>query len=53
MDYYLENAVDYHYDGFTPAKIDFSYFIGELVNATEAIARFDQMLKTCITKKLC
>src|SRR5690625_2079181 len=45
MEYNLENAVKYHYDKFPPTGIDFSAFIQELIGATEALARFDQMLK--------
>ncbi|MEJ5054718.1 Fic family protein [Sphingobacterium sp. MYb382] len=47
MDYNLANAVDYHYDKFPPQQEDILYpsFILELLNATEALARFDQMLK--------
>lgn len=45
MDFNIENAVKYHYDNFPPQKIDYAVFIQELVKATDAIARFDQMLK--------
>lgn len=45
MEYNKENAVSYHYDTFPPKAIHFSVFIQELLNATEALARFDQMLK--------
>src|SRR5690625_2484450 len=45
MEYNLENDVKYHYDKFPPTGIDFSAFIQELIGATEALARFDQMLK--------
>lgn len=45
MDYGMENAVDYHYDKFPPSKLDINEFLNELVKATEALARFDQMLK--------
>lgn len=45
MEYNIENAVTYHYDNFPPSHIDFNVFIQELVRATDALARFDQMLK--------
>ena len=45
MDYNLSNAVQYHYDKFPPNSIDYGSFIKELLEATEVLARFDQMLK--------
>lgn len=45
MEYNLSNAVQYHYDKFPPQNIDYGSFIQQLINATEALARFDQMLK--------
>lgn len=45
MNYDLSKAVAYHYNQFPPTEIDFSLFINELVKATDALARFDQMLK--------
>lgn len=45
MDYNLDKAVHYHYDNFPPKNIDYPSFIQELVKATDALARFDQMLK--------
>lgn len=41
----LENAVDYHYDQFPPAQPNYGSFVGGLIKATDAIARYDQMLK--------
>lgn len=38
-------AIDYHYDKFPPGKLDYSFFMDNLLKATEALARFDQMLK--------
>ena len=38
-------AVTYHYDGFPPTNLNFKSFVNELINATDAIARYDQMLK--------
>lgn len=46
MKYNIEDAVNYHYGKFPPIKIDYSIFINELLKATSALARFDQMLKT-------
>jgi Fic family protein len=45
MEYNLANAVKYHYNRFPPESIDYSMFVQELVNATSAMARYDQMLK--------
>ncbi len=45
MELNLENAVNYHYDKFPPLNLDYAKFITELINATDAIARYDQMLK--------
>ncbi|HIB8179039.1 TPA: Fic family protein [Elizabethkingia anophelis] len=45
MEYNLSNAVKYHYGKFPPQEVGYSLFIQELVRATDALARFDQMLK--------
>ena len=45
MEYNLDKAVNYHYDSFPPENINYHLFIQELVKATDALARFDQMLK--------
>lgn len=45
MDLNLENAVTYHYDKFPPSTLDYGQFVGPLVKATDALARYDQMLK--------
>lgn len=42
----FEKAVNYHYDKFPPERIDYEKFIGQLIKATDAIARYDQMLKS-------
>ncbi|MBP2161284.1 MULTISPECIES: Fic family protein [Asticcacaulis] len=42
----FDKAVDYHYDKFPPNNLDYSLIIGPLAKAVDAIARFDQMLKT-------
>ncbi len=41
----LESAVKYHYGKFPPATLDYVPFIDALVKATDAVARYDQMLK--------
>lgn len=41
----LENAVNYHYDKFPPNSLDYSKIVNALVKATDAVARYDQMLK--------
>src|SRR5690606_18057976 len=45
MEYNLNKAVNYHYESFPPQNINYNLFIHELVKATDALARFDQMLK--------
>lgn len=45
MDRNIENAVRYHYDEFPPKNLDYTQFIQQLLQATDALARFDQMLK--------
>jgi len=45
MDFNTTEAVTYHYDKFPPTKINYSNFIQEILKATDALARFDQMLK--------
>ncbi len=42
----LSKAVKYHYGAFPPARLDYAVLIKPLANATDAIARFDQMLTT-------
>jgi len=41
----LENPVNYHYDRFPPSSIDYAKLVPQLVKATDAVARYDQMLK--------
>jgi Fic family protein len=41
----LENAINYHYDKFPPSSLDYARFVEQLVKATDAVARYDQMLK--------
>lgn len=41
----LTDAVTYHYDKFPPTNLNYGGFVNELIRATDAIARYDQMLK--------
>jgi Fic family protein len=41
----FEKAVNYHYDGFPPSSLDYTRLVPQLVKATDAVARYDQMLK--------
>ncbi len=45
MDLTLDHAVDYHYDQFPPQSLDYRSLVQELLAATDAVARYDQMLK--------
>ncbi len=45
MQYDIKDAVNYHYGNFPPKEIHYSTFINELLGATDALARYDQMLK--------
>lgn len=45
MNLNLDDAVQYHYDQFPPKQLDYGRLVGALVKATEALARYDQMLK--------
>src|SRR5690554_5742993 len=41
----LDDAVHYHYEQFPPKELNYANFIDAIINATDAIARYDQMLK--------
>ena len=41
----LDNSVGYHYGKFPPSKLSYEGFVQELIAATDAVARYDQMLK--------
>lgn len=45
-DFNLEHAVHYHYGGFPPQAINYQIIMDAMISATEAISRFDQMLKS-------
>ena len=42
----FSKAVEYHYGGFPPERLDYGLLLKPLAKATSAIARFDQILKT-------
>ncbi|MCH9696737.1 MAG: Fic family protein [Gammaproteobacteria bacterium] len=46
MELNLSKAVDYHYGKFPPQHIEYNKFINQLLAATDALARYDQMLKS-------
>jgi Fic family protein len=48
----LDNAVDYHYNQFPPSNLNYQKFLSELVSATDALARYDQMLKNMHNSEL-
>ncbi len=39
------NAINYHYDKFPPNSLNYEKFLDPLLRATDAVARYDQMLK--------
>jgi Fic family protein len=41
----LENAIRYHYGQFPPKELNYGKLINLIIKATDAIARYDQMLK--------
>ncbi len=45
MEFNLEKAVNYHYGKFPPTNLDYGKFVEPLIKATDAVARYDQMLK--------
>ncbi len=45
MNFNLENTINYHYDKFPPSNINYEKFVEQLLRATDAVARYDQMLK--------
>lgn len=48
----IANAVNYHYDGFPPQNINLSKVMPALLKATDALARYDQMLKSMHNSEL-
>ena len=45
QDLMLDGAVNYHYGKFPPANLNYEKLMPFLIKATDAIARYDQMLK--------
>lgn len=45
MNLALDGAVHYHYDNFPPKQLNYEKLMPMLLRATDAIARYDQMLK--------
>jgi Fic family protein len=41
----FSKAAKYHYDQFPPNTLNYSVFVESLIKATDALARYDQMLK--------
>lgn len=41
----LEHAVNYHYGKFPPVELNYGMVLPQLIKATDALARYDQMLK--------
>jgi Fic family protein len=41
----LENAINYHYDKFPPQGLEYANLMESFGKATEALARYDQMIK--------
>ncbi|WP_238389882.1 Fic/DOC family N-terminal domain-containing protein [Arenibacter aquaticus] len=41
----FENSVAYHYDKLPPSRLNYALFVDPLLKATDALARYDQMLK--------
>lgn len=41
----LDKAIGYHYEKFPPENLDYGKIVTALVKATDALARYDQMLK--------
>lgn len=42
----IENAVNYHYGAFPPHNLKLEMILGSLLKATDALARYDQVLKS-------
>ena len=52
MDINFDHAVNYHYDKFPPNSLDYERFVIPLVKATDAVARYDQMLKSMYNSEI-
>ncbi|MCU7931426.1 MAG: Fic family protein [Candidatus Thiodiazotropha sp. (ex Codakia rugifera)] len=52
MELNLENAVGYHYGEFPPSNLNYKKFVEPLLKATDAVARYDQMLKNMYNSEI-
>ncbi len=52
MELNLENAVNYHYNKFPPTSLNYEQFVEPLIKATDAVARYDQMLKNMYNNEI-
>ncbi len=48
----LADAVNYHYNQFPPLQLDYNRLLTQLLRATDALARYDQMLKSMHNSEL-
>ena len=48
----LDSAIKYHYNKFPPQNLNINNFLNELLGATEALARYDQMLKNLYNSEI-
>ncbi|HOH37993.1 MAG TPA: Fic family protein [Spirochaetota bacterium] len=48
----FSDSIDYHYGQFPPKELDYSKIIEPITRATDAISRFDQMLKNMHNNEL-
>jgi len=48
----LDSAINYHYNKFPPCNLNLNSFLKELLGATEALARYDQMLKNLYNSEI-
>ncbi|MGF1560473.1 MAG: Fic/DOC family N-terminal domain-containing protein [Flavobacteriaceae bacterium] len=46
------NSVQYHYEKFPPQNLDYGKIVNSLLKATDALARYDQMLKNMHNSKI-
>ena len=52
MELNLDEAVNYHYDKFPPGNLNYGQFVEPLIQATDAVARYDQMLKNMYNSEI-
>ena len=46
------NSVNYHYEQFPPKNLDYVKIVNSLIKATDALARYDQMLKNMYNSEI-